>query len=175
MNSEKNIYKIILSLSLTIFIFLTWLIYFKPVAETSNSAIAYLPALNAFLNALTSILLVTGIILIKNNRIDLHKKFMLAATTSSAFFLISYITYHHFHGDTKFVATGIIRYTYFFILISHILLSALQVPLILSTLYLALSNKTEKHKKVARITFPIWLYVSITGVLIFVFLSWFNQ
>lgn len=174
MKSEKLAYKIILATSLAIFIFLTWLIYFKPAAETSSGFVAYLPELNAFLNALTSVFLISGIIFIKNNRIDLHKKSMLSATATSAVFLISYITYHHFHGDSKFLGVGSIRYLYFFILVSHILLSAIQVPLILSTLYLAFTGRTEKHKKVAKITFPIWLYVSITGVLIFVFLRFFN-
>ena len=100
---------------------------------------------------------------------------MFSATFTSALFLVSYITYHHFHGDTKFVAVGTIRPIYFGILISHILLSAIQVPLILSTLYLALTRKFVKHKKIARITFPIWLYVSVTGVVIFIMLSQFNH
>jgi putative membrane protein len=175
MNSEKKAYQVIVSVSIAIFIFLTWLIYFKARSETNLVFMNCLPYCNAFFNSLTSVLLINGLIQIKKNRIDLHKKLMLLATVSSAFFLVSYIVYHNFHGDTKFVATGTIRGIYFFILISHIILSAIQVPLILSTLYLAFTGKTIKHKKVARITFPIWLYVSITGVLIFVFLNWFNQ
>ena len=133
-----------------------------------------LPALNALLNSLTTIFLISGIVFIKNNMAKWHIRSMLLATLTSAVFLISYITYHHFHGDTKFLAQGAVRTIYFIILISHILLSAVQVPLILSTLYLGLTKKYEKHRKVAKITFPIWLYVSITGVLIFVFLKWFN-
>lgn len=174
MKSESTVYKIIILLSVTIFTFLTWLIYVKPAAETSSEIVNYLPILNAFLNALTSVFLIAGMVFIKNNRIDLHKKAMLSATMTSAVFLISYITYHHYHGDSKFLGTGLIRIVYFSILISHIVLSAIQVPLILSTLYLAFTGATAKHKKVARITFPIWLYVSVTGVLIFAILRFFN-
>jgi putative membrane protein len=174
MKSDSLAFKIIILLSILVFAFLTWLIYFKPSVETTSGLIYYLPALNAFLNSLTSLLLILGIVFIKNNRIDLHKKSMLGATLTSAVFLISYITYHYFHGDSKFQGSGLLRTIYFLILISHIVLSAVQVPLILSTLYLAFAGKTEKHKKVAKITFPIWLYVSVTGVLIFVFLRFFN-
>jgi putative membrane protein len=153
--------------------FLVWLIYFKTAAAVSddNSWVNFLPAVNAFLNALTSMLLITGHTFIKQNKIKWHIRFMLLATFTSALFLISYILYHHFHGDSKFQGTGYVRYIYFGILISHILLSAIQVPLIFSTLYLAMTKQFVKHKKVAKITFPIWLYVSVTGVLVFVFLK----
>jgi len=174
-SDEKKVFGFILLVSSLIIAFLFWLIYFK--GNTANSYVewvSFLPALNAFLNTLTATFLVTGHALIKKNRIDAHKKFMLMATVTSAFFLMSYITYHHFHGDSKFLGTGIVRPIYFFILISHILLSVVQVPLILITLYLGLMRKFQKHRKFARVTFPIWLYVSISGVMIFVFLNWFN-
>jgi putative membrane protein len=176
LNSDKKVFGIIGILSFAILAFLTWLIYFKPGADLSGeiSWVNSLPALNALLNSLTSIFLVTGLIFIKKNKIDWHKRAMFAATGTSALFLISYITYHHFHGDTKFVAIGLIRPIYFGVLISHILLSVVQVPLILSTLYLAFTKNFQKHKIVARITFPIWLYVSMTGILIFIFLKFFN-
>lgn len=173
---DKNVFVIIGFLSFSVIAFLIWLIYFKPGADLTGevSWVSSLPALNAFLNTLTSIFLITGLTLIKQNKIDWHKRAMFSATGTSALFLVSYIAYHHFHGDTKFIATGLIRPIYFGILISHILLSAIQVPLILSTLYLALTKKFVRHKKVARVTFPIWLYVSVTGVLIFIMLRWFN-
>lgn len=173
---DKNVFIIIVLVSVAILSFLIWLIYFKPGANPEGGTwINSLPALNAFLNTLTSIFLVTGLAFIKQNNIEWHKRSMLAATGTSALFLLGYISYHHFHGDTKFVAIGSVRLVYFSVLISHILLSAIQVPLILSTLYLALTKKFVKHKKVARITFPIWLYVSVTGVMIFVMLRWFNS
>jgi putative membrane protein len=175
-HSEKKVFTIIGILSAVVLAFLVWLIYFKTGTTTPAEMnwINSLPALNALLNSLTTIFLISGMVFIKNNMPKWHIRSMLMATLTSAFFLISYITYHHFHGDTKFVALGSIRTLYFAILISHILLSAIQVPLILSTLYLGLTKKYEKHRKVAKVTFPIWLYVSITGVLIFIFLKWFN-
>lgn len=173
---DSRIYIIIGFISFLVLAFLFWLIYFKSGAtiEGENSWVSFLPILNAFLNTFTSIFLVTGFVFIKKNKIEWHKRFMFLATITSVFFLTSYITYHQYHGDTKFVGVGIIRPIYFTILISHILLSAIQVPLILSTLYLALAKKFVRHKKVAKITFPIWLYVSVTGILIFAMLRWFN-
>ncbi len=173
MKTNQKAYTVIGLLSLVIFIFLVWLIYFKPIPETSLGGIEYLPFLNALLNTITSIFLVTGFIAVKNKKIELHKKLMACATLTSALFLISYITYHHFHGDTKFQGIGGIRYIYFFILITHILLSIVQVPLILTTLFHAAKKNWQAHKKIAKITFPIWLYVSVTGVLVFVFLQIF--
>ncbi len=174
--SDKNAFALIIILSLAILSFLIWLIYFKAGANPEGGTwINALPAMNAFLNTLTSFFLVIGYTLIKRNNIQWHKRAMYAATFTSALFLVGYISYHHFHGDSKFVAIGPIRTIYFSILISHILLSAIQVPLILSTLYLALTKKFVKHKKIAKITFPIWLYVSITGVVVFIFLKFFNH
>jgi putative membrane protein len=175
MQSEKTVFGIIGLLSTAILGFLFWLIYFKTGADLHATGwIAQLPALNAIFNALTAIFLVIGFVLIKKNRIDLHKKAMLTAVFTSACFLVSYILYHHYHGDTKFLGTGLIRPIYFGLLISHILLSIVQVPLILITLYLAAVKNFIRHKTFARITFPIWLYVSATGVLVFTILKWFN-
>ena len=99
---------------------------------------------------------------------------MLGALVCSTLFLISYVVYHNFHGDTKFTGQGLVRPIYFFILISHIVLSAVVVPMILTSLYLALAGRLATHKRVSRYTFPIWLYVSVTGVLIFAMLKAFS-
>lgn len=175
-SNETNVYIIIGFLSFAVLAFLFWLIYFKPGAAPVGEVtwVNSLPAVNAFLNTLTSIFLVTGLTFIKRNKIEWHKRAMYLATITSGLFLVSYIAYHHYHGDTRFIGTGLIRPIYFGVLISHILLSIVQVPLILATLYLAMTKKFAKHKKIARITFPIWLYVSVTGVLIFILLKWFN-
>lgn len=176
MNSEKKVFSIIGLLSAAVIGFLVWLIYFKTGAEVNSQGwVSNLPALNAFFNALTAIFLISGYVAIKWNDVELHKKLMLVATTTSALFLISYITYHHYQGDTKFQGIGLIRPIYFTILITHILLSVVQVPLILSTLYLAFAKNYKKHRKFALVTLPIWFYVSVTGVLIFVILKLFNQ
>lgn len=99
---------------------------------------------------------------------------MASATLSSALFLVCYIIYHSYQGDTKFLAEGLIRPVYFFILISHILLSMVAVPLVLLTLWFAITQRFTSHKKIARWTFPIWLYVSVTGILVYFVLHNFN-
>lgn len=175
MNSDKIIFTIIGLISAAVVGFLFWLIYFKTGAAVDSAGwVSNLPALNAILNTLTATLLIMGYVFIKLNHRDLHIKTMLAATFTSACFLLSYITYHHYQGDTKFIGVGMIRPVYFFILITHILLSIVQVPLILTTLYLAAVKNFSGHRKIARVTFPIWLYVSVTGVLIFIILNIFN-
>ncbi len=156
----------ILALSAIIAAFLIWLIYFKG-RVAAPEWVGYLPAANAFFNSLSAICLIFGYINIRRRNIAIHKRFMLSATVFSALFLVSYITYHSFHGDTKFPAHGIIRPIYFFVLITHISLSMVALPLILGTLWWALRSEFRFHKKIARWTFPIWLYVSVTGVIVF--------
>ncbi len=99
---------------------------------------------------------------------------MLFALGSSAIFLVSYLTYHYFHGDTRFLGAGVVRIFYFSILISHIIFSIVQVPLILLTLWFAHNQNWIKHKQTAKITFPIWLFVSFSGILVFTFLKIYN-
>lgn len=174
-NKDALALRIIYALSGIVLLFLVWFIYGKQSAESNASFIAYLPHVNAFLNSVTTVLLVTGYIFIKKKNESAHIKAMVSAVVFSALFLISYLTYHHFQGDTKFIAQGLIRPIYFFILISHIVLSAVMLPMIFTTLFHAAKGNREKHKKIAKITFPIWLYVSVTGVLIFIFLQFFNS
>jgi putative membrane protein len=165
---------VILAISIAVLAFLFWLIYFKPAAVTSPGFVNHLGAVNASLNALSAVLLCAGLMAVKARRYERHMKLMFAALGSSALFLVSYVVYHTFHGDTKFLATGIVRPVYFFVLISHIVLSAVAVPLILTSFYLALAGRMSAHKRVSKFTFPIWLYVSVTGVLIFAMLKAFN-
>lgn len=158
-------------LSILAFGFLIWLLYFKDSAETTYDWVIALPSLNASLNGISTILLVFGFMEIKKRNFEKHMRFMLGAFATSTLFLVSYVIYHNFVGHTTFQGTGFIRPVYFFILITHIVLSAVIVPLILSSFYFAFSGKFETHKKVSRITFPVWLYVSITGVLIYFILN----
>lgn len=174
-NNDHLILKLIYLISLVLLLFLVWFIYGKQTAATELSFINFLPHVNAFLNSLTTILLIVGYSFIKQGNRETHIKAMLSAVIVSAFFLISYLTYHHFQGDTKFITQGFIRPVYFFILISHIILSAVMLPMIFTTLFRAYQKNWEKHKKIAKLTFPVWLYVSVTGVLIFIFLQYFNQ
>ncbi len=132
--------------------------------------ISDLPTVNATLNSISAILLVVGYVLIRQRKIAAHKKCMLAAFTVSVLFLISYVIYHVNAGSTQFTQQGWVRPVYFTILISHIILAFVIVPLALRTLYLAWREKFDKHRRIAKITFPIWLYVSVTGVLIYLML-----
>ena len=126
-----------------------------------------LPALNAALNGLATILLVTGYAFIRARRAVAHKVCMLAATSASILFLISYLYYHSHAGITRFQGTGLARAVYFTILISHTILAAAVPPLVIITLTLAFSGRLSSHRRIARWTLPIWLYVSITGVLVY--------
>jgi putative membrane protein len=149
--------------------FLIWLIYFAVPAGTPPWAAA-LPTLNACLNASSTVAMSLGVWAIKRGRRSLHIRCMLTALASSALFLLSYIAYHHFHGDTKYLGQGWIRPLYFVILISHILLSAVVLPMLLSTVFFASTARFDRHKRLARLTFPLWLYVSVTGVVVYFFL-----
>jgi uncharacterized membrane protein YozB (DUF420 family) len=129
-----------------------------------------LPALNATLNGLATICLVLGWVAIRSRRIALHRLCMLAAFATSVVFLISYLVYHYHAGSKPFTGQGALRLVYFLILITHIVLAAAIVPLALVTLSRALAGRFDRHRRIARITLPIWLYVSVTGVIVYVML-----
>jgi uncharacterized membrane protein YozB (DUF420 family) len=133
---------------------------------------SFFPALNAFLNGTSAVLIGTGYYFIKSGRREAHKRMMLAAFVTSTLFLTSYLYYHLVlrAGVTHFQGKGVWRPVYFSILISHTFLAVVVVPFILVTLYRALKGKFARHKAIARYTFPIWMYVSVTGVVIFVML-----
>lgn len=169
--SVKKALFTILAVSGTAFLFLIYLLYFSNSADASESWIQKLPAVNAFLNSVSTVLILSGYMAVRKRKYKVHMKFMLTAFITSSLFLISYLVYHHYAGDTPFPGQGFIRPVYFTILISHIILSAFVVPLVLTSYYLAFSGKFKTHRKVSRWTFPIWLYVSVTGVVIFFFLN----
>ncbi|NRA02991.1 MAG: DUF420 domain-containing protein [Myxococcales bacterium] len=157
----------ILLLSAALSLFLVWLIYLRGALPAGPAWVERLPALNALLNALAGSCLVAGFIQIRRGNRRVHIRFMLTALGFSGLFLASYVTYHHFHGDTPFPGQGWIRPVYFTVLISHILCSVVAVPMILATLWRATRGDFARHRRIARWTFPIWLYVSVTGVLVF--------
>ena len=129
-----------------------------------------LPGLNATLNAISTVLLVTGYVFIRRGDRRKHKACMIAALTTSAMFLTSYVIYHAQVGSVPFKGTGWIRTLYFAVLIPHVILAAAIVPPVLITVSRALSAKYDKHRRIARWTLPLWLYVSITGVIVYVML-----
>jgi uncharacterized membrane protein YozB (DUF420 family) len=134
-----------------------------------------LPAVNASLNALATVFLTVGYIFIKQQKKDAHRNCMIAAFLTSAIFLACYLTYHFsVKAVTKFQGQGIVRPIYFIILISHVILAVVIVPMILVTMSRALKERWEHHKKIARWTWPLWMYVSVTGVLVYLMLyQWF--
>jgi len=129
--------------------------------------ISDLPAVNATLNALSSVWLAVGYIFIRQKKITAHRFCMLGALTTSALFLISYLTYHYHAGSKPFAGQGVIRTVYFTILLTHTVLATAIVPLALMTLSRALKERFDKHKRIARWTLPIWFYVSVTGVVVY--------
>jgi putative membrane protein len=150
--------------------FLFWLLYLRRGGGDAAS-LSFLPAVNAGLNATTSAFLIRGWFAIKAGRRDLHAFCQKTAFVFSSLFLVCYIAYHSVHGDSHYPGHGLLRGIYLFILISHILLSMAALPMVLATFFFALSGRFAIHRKWARITFPIWLYVSLTGVMVFVFLK----
>lgn len=132
--------------------------------------LSYLPGLNAALNSASALLLAAGYLFIRSKRAAAHKPCMLSALATSALFLFSYLTYHYQVGSVPFKGRGWIRTVYFTVLISHTILAATIVPLVLVTLSRALKGSFERHKRIARWTLPLWLYVSVTGVIVYLML-----
>lgn len=127
--------------------------------------------INAVLNSMVSVLLLAGLFAIRQGRLILHRNIMMTAMGLSVLFLVSYICHHLFAGDTKFGGTGIIRPIYFLILITHIFLAAIILPFILFTAYRAMVGEFPAHKKLAKITWPVWFYVAVTGVVVYLMIS----
>ncbi len=166
---DKKAFSVIGLLSAAALGLLFWLVYGTPPAQGPAWA-AQLPHVNAALNSTTTLLMVLGVLSIKAGRRERHRALMLGALASSALFLVSYLAYHRFHGDTPYPVRDWTRPLYFFILISHIVLSAVVLPLLLTTVWFAGTGVFERHKRLARWVFPLWLYVSLSGVAVYLFL-----
>jgi len=133
--------------------------------------LTFLPPIYASVNGLTAIVLVVAVIAIKNKNRKLHERLMKFAIALSVAFLVMYVAYHMTSDSTKFGGEGLIRYFYYFILITHILLSIVIIPLVLITFVRGITNNIERHKKIAKITFPLWLYVAVSGVIVYLMIS----
>ena len=136
----------------------------------NSDIISYLPHLNACLNATSAILLFTGYRFIRAGNVAAHRTCQVSALIVSLLFLTSYLTYHYNHGATRFQGTGLVRPIYFTILTSHTILAMVIVPLVVLTFYRAFRGDFQRHRRIARITLPLWLYVSITGVMVYLML-----
>lgn len=182
--NDKLYFRTILGISIAIPLVVLVLLYI-PGIKTSLD-VSFLPRLNAMINSTVSVLLVAGYIAIRKKRITTHRSLMLTAFFLSGLFLISYVTYHLISPDsTKFgdinhdgvltdiekAAAGSMRYVYYFVLLTHILLSTIIVPLVLFTIYRAFSSNFPRHRRLARYTFPLWLYVSVTGVVVYLLIA----
>ncbi|MTH54763.1 DUF420 domain-containing protein [Bacillus mangrovi] len=169
---ERNYTPVIVILTIAINAIVA-VLYFMPKGNSlSHVDLTFLPFFNAVMNSFTFVFLLAALFsIIKQRNIKRHRNYIFAAFTTTALFLVSYVTYHALAPNTPFGGEGIIRPIYYFILISHILLSVIIVPLALITLARGLNMKVEKHKKIARWTMPLWLYVSLTGVIVYLMIS----
>ncbi len=161
----------IIGVSAVASLFLAWLVYFHAPSDVAGTHLTFLPALNAVLNTCCTVALLFGLHFIRRREITAHRNSMFTAFLFSSLFLVTYITNHAMHGDMRFLGQGTIRPIYFALLISHIVLSVVALPMILITFYLSLSGRFPLHRKLARYTYPIWLYVSVTGVVVYAMLA----
>jgi putative membrane protein len=160
----------ILAISVVATLFLFWLIYVHPAADAAGARFAFLPALNAILNGLSATALLIGFTFIRAKKIAAHRASMFTAFGFSTLFLVSYIAHHALHGDVRYPVNAAFRTAYLWLLSTHIILAIVALPLILITFFFSLSGRIPMHRKIARWTFPIWLYVSVTGVITYVML-----
>jgi putative membrane protein len=171
-NNEKLIFRWVLGVSIAVFV-LVVLLNRKvlPRPDFIPAFVSFLPALNAFINGTCTLLLIASYIQIRKKNIATHKKLNITAFFLSSIFLVSYVLFHFFADETHFPDTNPMRPIYLIILISHIILAALVLPLVLLSFYYGLQMKVDKHRKLVRFTFPIWLYVTITGVVVYLMIS----
>ena len=160
----------ILTLSVVVPVVVLILMYLPERYNIFGAQAGTFPLFHAILNGSTALLLMGGYFFISIQERKLHRQFMIAAFVLSTIFLVSYVISKISNDPVPFGGEGLIRYAYFFILITHIILSAIIVPLVLFTMYRGLTGEYEKHTKIARWTFPIWLYVAVTGVLVYIFM-----
>jgi len=138
---------------------------------SENSRVSSLPLMHAILNGATFVFLILAVIAVKKKRITIHRTFMIIALVLSSLFLVSYVVYHLTHPSARFLGEGAVRYIYFAILISHIILSVPVIPLALLSVYRGWTNDIKRHKKIVKFSLPVWLYVSLTGVLVYLFMQ----
>lgn len=168
--NDKKARLLILTVSFVVFAAVVLLSKYKLEVDLGFDVHVF-ALINAVINTAVSILLIAAFLAVKNKNYIAHRNLMYTAIILSVLFLISYISHHLLAGDTRYGGEGAVRYLYFFILITHVFLAAIILPFILFTAYRSLTGEFGKHKKLARYTFPLWLYVSITGVLVYLFIS----
>lgn len=164
---DKKYNKLIIALSVVIPLVVAILFGVKIDAQLP----VFLPPIYASINAVTALVLVLAFIAVKQGKIKFHENLMKFAILLSLLFLVMYVAYHMTSDSTKFGGEGFVKYMYYFILITHILLSIAVIPFVLITYVRGITNNIEKHKKIAKITFPLWLYVAVTGVVVYIMIA----
>lgn len=182
MDRERSISAVIITVSVLVPVVVAVLFFVSPPEIQHNLNLGFFPPFHAALNSLTALCILIGVFLIRNKQVKWHRASMLSAFLLSTVFLVSYVIYHSLaEGSTKYgdvdhngvldaaelASAGFLRYIYYFILLTHIVLAALILPLILFTFSKALNNKIAEHRKLAKWTFPLWMYVAVTGVLVY--------
>jgi len=169
--NDKAIFRLVWGVSIFVFVVITLLQSKLITWQKVPDWVFVLPMINAIINAICSVLLIVSFYYNKRQRIDIHKKLNIITFILSSFFLVSYIIYHSTGNEAKFGGQGLIRPIYFFILITHIILAAVVLPLVLLSFYRGMKMQVEKHRKLVRWSFPIWLYVTITGVIVYLMMA----
>jgi putative membrane protein len=173
LRTPSSVIGAIIAISAVASAFLAWLVYYHPPVDVAGTHFAFLPSLDALLNALCSVFLIMGFRFIRRRQIVAHRNSMFGAFIVSSVFLVAYVTNHILHGDMLFPkAYPTARFIYLWVLLTpHILLATICLPMILITFFLSLTERFPAHKKLARWTFPIWLYVSVSGVIVYAMLA----
>jgi putative membrane protein len=148
---------------------LTWILVLRSPASDAGQ-LAFMPAVNAVFNSISATCIVLGLIAIRRKQTNVHRALMLSALGSSALFLVGYLVYHYVHGDTHFPEGNALRPVYLILLLTHVVLSIVALPMVFWTFILAFRGEFARHKRFAKFTFPLWLYVSVTGVIVFLML-----
>lgn len=172
--NDKKVFRLIMVLSVVVFAVVV-VLYSLPKQDNIPDWAKFLPTLNASLNGTCSVLLLISLWAIKNKKISLHKQLNITTFLLSSLFLVSYIVFHSFGVETKFPADNPMRPLYLFILVTHIILAAIVLPLVLISFYFGLTDKIVQHRKVSKFTFPVWLYVTVTGVVVYLMISPYYQ
>jgi putative membrane protein len=168
--SDKFYLRLIYILSAVVFL-LVLVLSRLPKADTVPPFVAFLPKLNAFLNGTCTVVLLISYYFIRKKKVTIHRRLNILAVGLSTVFLLSYVTFHSFGVETRFPAENPLRPLYLFILATHIVLAAIVLPLVLLSLYRGLTNQVQRHRKIVRWSFPVWLYVTVTGVIVYLMIS----
>ncbi|MEJ8758267.1 DUF420 domain-containing protein [Pontibacter sp. H259] len=168
---DRRMMFLIAVLSVVIPVAVAALFFLDKTTADASVDVSFQPPLHAILNSLTAIALIVGYYNIKRNNVKVHRAAMLTAFGLSAVFLVSYVTYHFLGERTIYGGEGVLKYIYYFVLLTHIVLAVVIVPLVLLSVYFGITNQLARHRRISKWTFPIWLYVAITGVLVYLLIS----